>query len=183
MRDCQYLDTFYALLRNLDPAFKHRFRFHPTYFLKDPGDVTLEPAQKSLLWEHGLRFMQTYNSVKNFFTAGDFTTGTNEAMVDLAVDLNLIRTFQVLGRGVAIDPETLMKGYLHMKWHLDVTLTGSRRKSAGLREEFRGREDLFAAVDAYMRDQDSRPSPSPAYRAGSVGPRAFFTIQTDLFTR
>ena len=183
MWDCRYLHAFYTLLRNLDPAFKHRFQYHPAYFLKGPGDATLEPAQKSLLWKHGLRFVQTYNSVKNFFVAGDFTTGTNEAMADLAVDLNLIRTFQVLGQGIAVDPETLMKGYLHMKWHLDVTLTGSRQKSAGLREEFRGREDLFTAVDAYMRDQDGQPSPSAASRVGSVSPGAFFTMPTDLFTR
>jgi hypothetical protein len=87
--------------------------------------------------------VQAYNSVKNFFTAGDFSTCINEAMADLAVDLNLIRMFQVLGQGIAVDPETLMKGYLHMKWHLDATLTGSRQKPAGLREEFRGREDLL----------------------------------------
>ena len=127
--------------------------------------------------------MQAYNSVKNFFTAGDFSTCTNEAMADLAVNLNLIRMFQVLGQGIAVDPETLMKSYLHMKWHLDATLTGSRQKPAGLREELRGREDLFAAVDAYMRDQDSQPTPSAASRAGSVSPGAFFTIQADLFTR
>jgi hypothetical protein len=181
--DYRYLERFYTLLRNLDPAYKHRFQRYHAYFLKGVGDASLEPAQKSLLWKHGLRFVQTYNSVKNLFTAGDFTTGTNEAMADLAVDHAILRAFQVLGKGIAVDRQTLMNGYLHMKHHVDVTLVGNRQKSAGLREEFRGGEDLFAAVDAYMREQERQPETSTTSTAGWATPGGFFTVQSQVFSQ
>src|SRR4051812_44573871 len=120
---------------------------------------------------------------KSLFTAGDFTTGTNEAMADLVVDHAILRTFQVLGKGIAVDRQTLMSGYLYMKRHVDVTVVGSRQKSTGLREEFRGGEDLFTAVDAHMREQERQPETSTTSTAGWVTSGGVFTVQSQDFSQ
>ena len=181
--DQRYLQTFYTALRSLDPSRKHRVEFYPHYFLKGPAGATMEPAQTSPLWQHGLRYVQSYNSAKNLFCAGDFYAGTNAAMADLAVDHSLLRTFQVLGKGIAVDPQTLLRGYLHMKEHTWVTLTDSCEVSRGLREEIRGSEELIQAIHLYMQEQETladqlgEPPPEP------VPPEAFFTLKSRVFAR
>jgi hypothetical protein len=179
----RYLDHFFTHVRHLDLSRQHQLNVYPQYFLQGSGAASLEPAQTSLLWKHGLRYIQFYNSVKTLFVAGDFYTGSNPAMADLAVDRRILQTFEALGKAIAVDPETLMRAYLHLKWHSRVAFTDSQQKSFGLREEFRGREDLLTRVDASMRDYENMDRPSTVEDQPSMTGGAFITLQTRTFTR
>jgi hypothetical protein len=124
--------------------------FYPLSFLRDTGSLTVETKKGTHVHDDGLRYSQFYNSKKEVFAAGNHYPFSNPLLEVLALDQEIYRTWQHLGKGNH-DWNTLYRAYIHSKTRCATAIHGSISKSFGIRKEHRVREDLLVEVDQEIR--------------------------------
>jgi hypothetical protein len=149
-----------------------RATFYPLSFLRDAGLLVLEPRPGSAPRRAGHLYSQFYDPVKESMAAGMHYPFSNVMLEALALDPQLLRTWQHLGRGGVKDIAISMRAYNHCKSRCDDAFKGSERKDFGVREEHRIRRDLFAEVDTEITRQGQ------AYAAFQISQRPFYIHQT-----
>jgi hypothetical protein len=97
------------------PPNASRATFYPLSFLQDTGSLVLETQPSVQLQQEGHMFTQFYNSVKEATAAGSQYPFSNIMLEALALNAQLLRTWQHIGRGSGKDINTLARVYIHSK--------------------------------------------------------------------
>jgi len=130
------------------------YREYPAYFLCGTGDVTIEPHEDTQHAHIGYMYGQFYNTVKNFWAAGDNYFGANRGLDDLGLDPEKLRILhhaaQAAGGGHVASSVALINAFLHLLGHVDEVSSSAGGKSSAVRDEHRSRGDFFSRVDHFM---------------------------------
>jgi hypothetical protein len=123
-----------------------RQTWYPWATLRDAGGQTISFSNSSLLRHGGLAYIQIYNLVKGPFEIAKVFAFDNPSLESIALDPSYIKSLHYTGGAVAFDTQTGICSYLHTKERVSSTLRDNRKKSLGLREEFRLSLALLAQV-------------------------------------
>ncbi|KAL4912598.1 hypothetical protein BDW62DRAFT_206319 [Aspergillus aurantiobrunneus] len=118
------------------------------------------------LQQAGLLYTQLYSSVKEVFAAGDVYLFSNPSLETLALDPQLHKTWQLVGRGLSYNPVTLVQVYLNIKQRCHAALQGSYIKVFGLHEEYWILFPLYHAIDQEFQEYNLYQSRLPGILSG-----------------
>ena len=167
--------------------------------------MTIEPRTNSHLHRNGLIYGQPYNSSKIIFAVGSTYPFANAGLDTLAADKKLVRSWQRVwvqatsspsrptrnillptirhqchqGGAVGVNPETLLRAYLHAKARGHVAWRDVRDKSFGIREEYCVTLRLFDEIDAAIDTPTAGNLPPSADNLHNH--HAFFSHPTPIF--
>lgn len=124
--------------------------FYPFSFLRDMGSMTIQPKISSPIYKAGLYYAQFYNTSKEIFAVGQHSIFQNKNLDGLALDPNLIKAWEHIGKGLSQNPLTLLRAYIHTKQRCHAAINGCLKRSYGTREEYRVTGTVFAAMNNHI---------------------------------
>jgi hypothetical protein len=158
-------------------------RFYNLNMLGDTGGLTSLVPHRSKQYKGGLIYSQYYNSVKEISDAQQLHPFEHDGLEELALDPQIRQGARHVAGGRHSDVKVLEAAYCASKNRSQTALTSSRKKSFGIREEYRISWPLFQGLLNRLQQEVETSAVDDLLIVLDDCPSYSWAIRTDTYVR